>query len=196
MTRKPKNIAALILAAGESSRFGMPKQNLAYGNSTLLNHIKEQLNADFVERTFVVLGAYADEIIQECGLREDEYILFKDWKNGMGSSLAYACKTIFEKEKYDGLLITLSDLPLVSRSDYETLIRLFKDEKDIVATKSGTVLGVPSLFGYAYFDELQKLKGEKGARLLLQKHLKNVKEVANESAMIDVDTLKDYQNLS
>ena len=79
VSEKSKKIVALILAAGESSRLGKPKQNLIYGNTTMLNHIKEHLTLNFVDRTFIVLGAYAKEIINISNLHPSEVIEFKGW---------------------------------------------------------------------------------------------------------------------
>jgi molybdenum cofactor cytidylyltransferase len=107
LSEKTKNIAALILAAGESKRMGLPKQNLIFRNNTLLNITKEHLNVDIVDRTFIVLGAYADEVIQASNLGSSEHINYEGWKEGMGSSLSYACSIIFSCGKIipDFLLI-------------------------------------------------------------------------------------------
>lgn len=195
MFQTSKNIAALILAAGESKRLGTPKQNLIYMNTTLLNHIKEHLSLYFVEQTFIVLGAYAQEIIEKSNLEASEYIEFKGWKEGMGSSLSYACSRIFAENDYDGILITLSDLPLVSSSDYRKMIELFESKSDIVATKANNSLGVPAIFGSDYFDELLKTKGKKGAKSLIQKYSRKIKVYDNDRAAVDIDTLTDYSTL-
>jgi molybdenum cofactor cytidylyltransferase len=189
-------IAALILAAGESKRLGTPKQNLIYKNATLLNHIKEHLSLYFVDKTFIVLGAYAKEIRQASDLSSSEVIEFKGWKEGMGSSLSYACSRIFPKNDYDGILITLSDLPLVTGSDYRKMIELFESKSDIVATKTNNSLGVPAILGSDYFDELLQLKGEKGAKPIILNHKDQVKVFENEKAAVDIDTLTDYSDLS
>lgn len=195
MSVNSKKIVALILAAGESSRLGKPKQNLIYGNNTLLNHIKEHLTLNFVDRTFIVLGAYSKEIIRSSKLNASEVIEFDNWKEGMGSSLAYACSKIFSEKDYDGILITLSDLPLVERSDYEKMIDLFESDFDIVATKANKSLGVPAIFGAQYFNELQQIKGKKGAKPLINKYKKVAKVYKNNNAAIDVDSVSDYTKL-
>lgn len=195
MYKNSKKIVALILAAGESRRLGKPKQNLPFGNTTLLNHIKEHLTLNFVERTFIVLGAYADEIIKKSNLSSSEIIVFKGWKEGMGSSLSYACKKIFRETKYDGILITLSDLPLITKSDYLKMIDLFESSFDIVATRSNNLLGVPAIFGCAYFDELTDVKGERGAKPIIQKYIDKVKVYENKRAGSDIDTIEDISKL-
>jgi len=184
------------LAAGESKRLGTPKQNLLYKSSTLLNHIKEHLSLYFVDKTFIVLGAYTKEIRQASNLSSSEVIEFKGWKEGMGSSLSYACSRIFPKNDYDGILITLSDLPLVCDSDYREMIDLFESKSDVVATKANNSLGVPAIFGSDYFDELVQIKGEKGAKPLIMSHKDKVKVFENEKAAVDIDTLTDYSELS
>lgn len=195
MSENPKNIVALILAAGESRRMGKPKQILKYGSTTMLNHIKEHLTLKFVDRTFIVLGAYAKEIVQVSNLHDSEIIEFKGWKEGMGSSLAYACGKILSENKYDGILITLSDLPLVSNDDYGKMIELFESENDIVATKANDSVGVPAIFGREYFEELKILKGEKGAKSIIKKHPNKVIMFENEKAAFDVDTVSDFEKL-
>ena len=195
MNKKSNKLVALILAAGESKRLGKPKQNLKYKNTTLLNHIKEHLTLYFVDKTFIVLGAYAKEIIKAANLSPAEVIEFKGWREGMGSSLSYACSRILVKNDYDGILITLSDLPLVSDSDYRKMIDLFESKSDIVATKANNSLGVPAIFGSDYFDELVQIKGEKGAKCLIQKYSRKIKVYDNNRAAVDIDTLTDYSAL-
>lgn len=184
------------MAAGESRRLGKPKQNLKYGNTTLLNNIKEHLSLYFVERIFIVLGAYAENIIETSNLNVSEVIEFKGWKEGMGSSLSYACAKILNEMNCDGILITLSDLPLVSGMDYQKMFDLFNSESDIVATKANNSLGVPAIFGRDYFEELIALNGEKGAKPIINKYIQKVKVFENENASVDIDTLEDFSNLS
>lgn len=184
------------MAAGESRRLGKPKQNLKYGNTTLLNNIKEHLSLYFVERTFIVLGAYAKNIIEISNLKASEVVEFKDWEAGMGSSLSYACTQIFKEKSYDGILITLSDLPLVSGLDYQKMFDLFNSESDIVATKANNYLGVPAIFGRDYFEDLIALKGEKGAKPIINKYIQKVKVFENENASVDIDTPEDFLTLT
>jgi molybdenum cofactor cytidylyltransferase len=192
LSEQSLKIAALILAGGESKRLGTPKQNLIYKSTTLLNHIKEHLTLYFVDRTFIVLGAYANEIVKASNLTPSEIIEFKGWKEGMGSSLSYACSIIFSEKKFDGILITLGDLPLVDKTDYQKMIDLFESKNDIVATRANNSLGVPALFGSDYFDELVQIKGKKGAKPLIQKYSRKVKVYDNDRAAIDIDTVEDF----
>ncbi|WP_346857552.1 nucleotidyltransferase family protein [uncultured Draconibacterium sp.] len=196
MSEKPLKIVALILAAGESRRLGKPKQLLSYNNTTLLNHVKKQFPADLVEGPFVVLGAFAKEVRLKSALNNTEVIEFDGWKEGMGSSLAYACKQLFSKSDYDGILITLGDLPKVSQSDYRNMIALFHAPGDIVATQVNDSIGVPALFGSDYFLELMQICGERGAKSLLMRYKERITVYANPNAGFDIDTYSDYSNLN
>lgn len=196
MSTKPKKIVAVILAAGESSRLGKPKQLLPYKGTTLLNHSKEHLYPNIVEQTFIVLGAYADEIKRKCTLNDLEVIVCKNWRDGMGSSLSYACTEIFNQNEYDGILICLSDMPLVNNADYRNMIALFESENDIVATKANNKLGVPAIFGSQYFKNLIEMKGKKGAQSLIRNGKGNVKVYENRNAAVDIDTMEDYVYLN
>ena len=190
-----KKIVALILAAGESSRFGQPKQILPFRGTSLLNHIKKHLSLYFVDKTFIVLGAYRNEIMKKCHLKTSEVIEFEQWKEGMGSSLSYACSKIFMQKDYDGILITLSNIPFVEKSDYGKMMDLFKGEEDILATKATNSLGVPDIFGKRYFNELLQIKGKKGAKPLIYKYLDKVKVYNNERAAFDIDSKEDFRNM-
>lgn len=192
---KSKKIVALILAAGESNRLGKPKQLLPFGKTTMLNHIKEHLTLNFVEQTFIVLGAYAKKIKETANLSSSEIIVFEGWEEGMGSSLSFACSKILTQNNYDGILITLSDIPLVNKEDYRKMFELFYSSEDIVATKVYGSLGVPAIFGRDYFDELMHIKGAKGAKPLIQKYISKVKVIHNDRAGVDIDTLKDYSSI-
>lgn len=196
MSEKPLKIVALILAAGESRRLGKPKQLLSYNNTTLLNHVKKQFPADSVDGPFVVLGAFAKEVKLKSALNDVEVIEFDGWKEGMGSSLAYACKQLFSETDYDGILITLADLPKVSQADYQKMISLFNSPSDIVATLVTDSFGVPALFGSDYFSELMQIRGEKGAKSLLMKYKERITAYANPNAGFDIDTDADFSNLN
>jgi len=192
LSEKSKNIVALILAAGESKRLGKPKQLLMYNNTTLLDHINDQLKNTRIDKTFIVLGAYSQEIMEKCELTNADIFEFKGWKEGMGSSLAFACNRVKEITNFDGILITLSDLPLVNQKDYQNMMDLFSCSDDIVATDSGNSVGVPTILGSHYLNELILLNGKKGAKSIIHKNRRNLKIYKNRNAGIDIDTDRDY----
>ncbi len=190
-----KKYAAIILAAGASKRLGKPKQLLPYKDSTLLSHtINQLISVDSLD-VYVVLGAYADAIQLTIYSSPIKTLICKDWKEGMGKSLSYGIKEIQKQGSYDGILITLSDLPFVTSDHYKNLILKFEETQQIVITNYKTLKGVPSMISSNYFAELEKVTGDEGAKPVIQKHKKEVSEILSETPYFDVDTEESYQQL-
>ncbi|MGB5463543.1 MAG: NTP transferase domain-containing protein, partial [Aureibaculum sp.] len=85
------NIQHLLLAAGASKRMGKPKQLLAWGKETLIEHQIHVLLATN-NKVSVVLGAYSDKISEVIKKFPIEIYTNKDWENGMGTSISYGLK--------------------------------------------------------------------------------------------------------
>src|SRR4051812_32295917 len=81
------NTGIIILAAGNSSRFGSSKQLLHFNNKTLLQHaIDEAIDAG-AEPVIVVSGANADEISKDINQEQVQIVLNERWQEGMASSI-------------------------------------------------------------------------------------------------------------
>ena len=113
-----ENIAVVILAAGESSRMQQAKQLLPWGKSTLLgNAIKEAVKSNSA-KVYVVLGAKAETIQMQFTSTDVTWVLNKNWKKGMGSSISCAINYLVHlKTNYAGILIMLCDQPFID-ADY------------------------------------------------------------------------------
>jgi len=191
------NIAILILAAGESKRMGTPKQLLKWKNTTLLGHtiqVSETLNL----KTFVVLGANFEEIKNSISSRSIQILNHENWKNGLGSSIAFGVGYIFKNElDIEAILIVLADQPLINSEYLNSMISVFeKGKNQIIASsyKDGKK-GVPVLFDKIYFKELAQLSNDKGAKRLIEKYTDKVVLLNAESMVSDIDTLEDYNGL-
>ena len=192
------NIAILILAAGNSSRMGEPKQLLPWKNSILLNHSIHTATQVTNSKTYVVLGANHDLIKSKLKRDDIEILHNTNWKSGLGSSIAFGVKSIMTSEyKFDGVLIKLSDQPLIDSNYLAGLIRLFKavNNQIIASIYKSKKLGVPALFDSCYFEELSKLNQDKGAKKLITDHIDNVITVNANHLIADIDTKEDYQKL-
>src|SRR3954464_10842719 len=77
--------AALILAAGASTRMGRPKQLLPYGSGTLVSNAVMQAKLARFERVLVVIGARAELVEQSVADLGAEIVLNDEWETGMGS---------------------------------------------------------------------------------------------------------------
>lgn len=188
-------IAVVILAAGASKRLGKPKQLLPYKNGTLLSCCLDQLEQVPNLDLFVVLGAYADAIRLTIHNRTITIIDHPNWEEGMGSSLSAGVKALQQKDNYKAVIVTLSDLPFAGTEHYIRLIDACVQRGGIVVSNYGNLKGVPAIIPQRYFQELADLKGDEGAKPIVEKHKKEVSDIASETPYFDVDTDEAYQQL-
>lgn len=192
------NIAILILAAGNSSRMGEPKQLLPWKNTFLLHHTIHTAVHLKNSKTFVVLGTNHELIKPKIQHNDISIIYNKNWKLGLGSSIAFGVKSIMESEqKFEGVLIMLSDQPLIDSNYLDGLISLFKagNSQIIASVYEPEKLGVPTLFDNYYFEELSELNQDKGAKKVITVHIDHVISVNANHLITDIDTKEDYEKL-
>jgi len=190
-----QNIAVVILAAGESSRMRQAKQLLPWGKSTLLgNAIKEAVQSNS-EKVYVVLGAKAETIQKQFNATEATWILNKNWKKGMGSSISCAINYILQSNmNYDGILMMLCDQPLIDADYINKMISTFeRSNKGIVATAYKHSEGVPVLFDKKYLEDLSNLEGSIGAKQIIADNSKSVVAINPNGKEKDLDTMEAYK---
>ncbi|PKP29409.1 MAG: 4-diphosphocytidyl-2C-methyl-D-erythritol synthase [Bacteroidetes bacterium HGW-Bacteroidetes-18] len=191
------NLPIILLAAGESSRMGSPKPLLLWKGKILIEfQLKNLLSTH--QQVFVVLGANAHQIIPFINATEITVSINEDWKEGMSTSIAFAVKKVMDTIKnMDGVIITAIDQPLVDTKHLNTIIKSFKaNEKQIIVSESDNGWrGVPALFDKCYLQELAKLKGDSGAKIVVRNHSKNVQTVYAGNKLADMDTPEIYQQL-
>lgn len=188
-------IAALILAAGMSSRMGTAKQLLPYKQTTLLgwaieNAIKSEVNA-----VYCVLGANAKEITATISKHPIQIIHNTNYQKGLSSSIISGIEHI-KTLAYDATLIMLCDQPNVNSKYINTLLSEFKSKPNyIIASLYKNVKGVPAIFPKEQFPKLLNLKDDKGAKLLLNASNNSVIAIETPIDLFDIDTPEDYRNL-
>ncbi|WP_242502575.1 NTP transferase domain-containing protein [Flavobacterium anhuiense] len=192
-----QKIGIIILAAGNSSRLGRPKQLLKHKESTLLkNTISEALK---IQNSFliVVTGANHDVIEKGINLPEIKLSFNSEWVSGMSSSIVKGItELMLLNPDCEQCILSVCDQPFVTSSVFENLINQSKrTEKGIAASAYAETLGTPALFHQKYFEELLKLKGREGAKKLIKKYADDVVSVPFEKGNIDIDTEEDYQKL-
>lgn len=189
--------AIIILAAGNSSRLGRPKQLLEYKETTLLkNTVLEALK---VQNSFIILitGSNNNLIEKELKSREITISFNPDWEIGMSSSIIKGIQEVLLlNSDCESCILAVCDQPFVTNSVFENLIKEFqKTKKGIAASAYSETLGTPVLFHKKYFEELLELKGQEGAKKLIKKYADDVVSVVFEKGNIDIDTEEDYRKL-
>ena len=190
-------IPIILLAAGSSSRMGRPKQLLPWGKQTLIEHqILTLLQTG--NPVNVVLGAHSKSVIPVIKNMGSFIFHNPDWEQGMGSSIASGIVQLSKKfPAAEGVLITLLDQPLVTAGHLKKILQAFQPGKRqiIVSQTASGWKGVPVLFDKFYFEELKKLRGENGAKTVVQKHMEQVTGVYCDDIPEDMDTPESYRKM-
>ena len=191
------SIAAVVLAAGESSRMnGRVKQLLPWGEEPLLRHAIEQtLEAGF-SHVFVVLGYRADLISPAINDLPVDVIVNDRWSEGVASSVRAAVEAFPGSIK--AAIFVPSDQPGITAE----LLRRMADAyvntgRHVIYATYGGMRGQPVLFDRSLFPELLGLQGDVGGRAVLRRHPDEAMavEVEDELAGVDIDTWQDYVRL-
>ncbi|MCE6989905.1 NTP transferase domain-containing protein [Dyadobacter sp. CY323] len=187
----------VILAAGNSSRLGEPKQLLKYQNKTLIRHITETALASGFSEVIIVTGSNSERIENELNGLKCHFTYNANWAEGMGSSIAQGIHGLQSMNILSaGVILAVSDQPFVDISLFQSLIdQKTRTNAGIVASSYAGTLGTPVLFSEKYFTDLLKLSGAEGAKKLLSKFSNEVTSCPFPLGNIDIDTKEDYKNL-
>jgi molybdenum cofactor cytidylyltransferase len=191
------NIGVVILAAGSSSRMGIPKQLLEFDGITLLSHaVIEAVNSN-TNIVVVVIGTGADLIVKEIDKYKVHVVENKNWEEGMASSVRLGLNTLLQnKPEIDAVIIMVCDQPFVSSVVLNDLITTHMNSgKPITVCNYGEAIGPPTLFHRSLFNELMELKGDVGAKKIIQQHSNEVATVLFPKGSIDIDTMEDYESI-
>lgn len=176
---------------------GRAKPLLPWGEVLLIEHqIQTLLKTG--HPVVVVLGHRSDQILpvlEKYPVRASVNTL---WEDGMGSSIAHGVSQMIEEfPEASGVLITQLDQPLLTISHFENMFGSFQEgSRQIVVSKSPSGWqGVPVLFDRVYFDELQSLSGDAGARKVFRSHPQALKVLECGDILDDMDTPETYQKL-
>ncbi|MCK9563671.1 MAG: nucleotidyltransferase family protein [Bacteroidales bacterium] len=159
------SIAALVLAAGESRRFGGIKLLADIDGQPLLTHSLAVAEAVLPGRVHVVLGAHREALLPHTG--KAHVIDNPHWRQGLSSSIAAGLDAI---DDCDHVLLLLADQPEVSASALGALLdrHLTASPTGITCARYGGLLGIPAAFARRWFPALRRLAGDRGARELLR----------------------------
>ena len=188
--------AIIILAAGNSSRLGRPKQLLPYRNKTLLQVVSDAALQTPFRPVTIVLGAYKNEIAKQIHGTVN-YVFNDHWQEGMASSIAAGLAATLELSPgIQQVIIAVSDQAFISQEIFEQLHQQQQlSDKGIVASRYGKIAGTPVLFSKKYFTDLLSLKGDSGAQSILKTYPEDIETITFEKGEMDIDTEEDYKKL-
>lgn len=186
-------IGAIVLAAGGSSRLGVPKQLLTFRGETLVRRAAMAALESVCDRVVVVVGNQAQQMHREIGDLPLSVVENENWQSGISSSIRAGLEQISSQ---DGVVIRLCDQPFMTAAVLNELIDTHrKTYRAIVASTYGTTRGVPAFFAPELFNELASLTKDEGARRIIASHPEKVATVEFPQGAIDVDTPEDHKRL-
>ena len=184
-------LSVVILAAGNSSRLGRPKQLLNYRGVSLIERACRQA-LRITDRVSVVTGASAENIADALEELPVTLIHNASWQEGMGSSIVTGVNA---DTGSSGVLLMLCDQPLISDEHYMALVQCFNENpQKIIASSYKQVIGVPAIFPARFFASLQGLSGAIGARKIIQENPDSLTSIDCPQAAIDIDVEADVES--
>lgn len=191
-------VAAVVLAAGGSTRMGWPKQLLRLDGESLVRRAAKTALGSRCAVVFVVVGAHAGAVAQELDGLALTLVENPRWQDGMSSSIRVGVEALAAAQvPFDAVLITLADQPAVTSALFDRLIAAGETAPaGLVACEYAGTVGAPALFARHHFDALRELAGDRGGKALLATHAEAVARIPFPQGAIDLDTREDYERVA
>jgi molybdenum cofactor cytidylyltransferase len=147
------------------------------------------------EEVFVVVGAAAREVREELSEMNLELVEARHWERGLSESIRVGIEAVRARQPaFDAAILLPVDQPRLRPELLDALIEAFETKRPpIVACSYAGTVGAPALFSQRHFVDLVALRGDRGAKPLLESRLAEVAEIAFPEGCIDLDTPGDYE---
>jgi 4-nitrophenyl phosphatase len=189
-------VAAIVLAAGASTRFGRSKQLIDWKGKPLLAHVVDVALHTGLEPVIVVLGCEADGAYRALGDRAVQTLMNWRWEHGLSTSVQTGLSAV--PSGAAAAIFLQCDQPLISPALLQAIVNRFEETgASIVHPVHAGRRGTPVLFARRLFPELSAVTGDEGGRSLIARHAGDAATVAVDDARVlsDVDTLEDYRRV-
>lgn len=189
--QKGRRIAAVVLAAGRSTRMGAINKLIAeIGGKPLVRIAAEQALTSQAAPVIVVTGHEKEKVEAALAGLPVRFAHNPDYAEGLGSSLKAGIAAV--PKEADGAIVCLGDMPQVDAGLIDKLIAAFDPEKGalVVVPSIDGRRGNPVLWSRRFFPDLMAVQGDIGARHLIGSYAEAVVEVPlkGAAALTDVDT--------
>jgi len=192
----PNRVAALVLAAGASSRMGRPKQLLDWGGRPLVRAAAEVALAARLSPLLVVVGGAQAEVPAALAGLPLRMVANPEYAAGKSTSLRAGIAAL--DNAADAAVVLLGDQPFVTAAIVERIVAEWQSSgAAIVAPTYAGQRGNPVLFARAVFPELLAIHGDQGARGVLAADHSRIRLVVFDDPrpLADIDTPEDYERL-
>jgi len=190
-----KAVAAVVLAAGSSTRMGQNKLFLDIGGETLVRRAVRAAVLARLAPVIVVLGHEAERVRAELAGLPCVPVVNPDHARGVGTSLQAGVTRAATEAR--ALVVVLADMPFVTASMLETLVERYrKSGAPLVVSRYGEVEAPPNLFDRSLFAELLEGDAERCAKQVVRRHKHEAAVAAwPERALRDIDVPGDYEEI-
>ena len=189
-------IAAVVLAAGASSRMGRPKLTIPLDGVPMLERVLKTLRRSTVDRVVVVLGANAAELRAQVRFEGETVVVNQGFADGMSGSLRLGLGSVRDAE---AAIIVLGDQPFLLPATIDRLVAEHRASGAaiVVPTFHGN-RGNPVLFDRSIFPQIARVSGDVGAKSVVQSNASDVLEVevGDRGVLVDLDTPSDLRRES
>ena len=187
--KKSHKIKKILLAAGQSKRFGdKNKLSVMINGKPIINHILDTLVEIYDPSELIVIVGHEHKKIKNLILNKEIKILKNiNYKKGIGTSIALGTSNL--DTEIDGVMIIPADMPYINSKDLINLEKKFIELNcvKVVMPEHNSRIGNPVILPRNYFNTLKSLKDDFGARSLIRK--KDIITVKAEFGTIfDIDT--------
>ena len=188
-------ISAILLAAGQSKRMGGDNKLIKkYNKKYLINYIVGTLIKSKVDKIIIVLGFQSPKVRKITAKNEKiNFIYNKNYKSGISSSIKTGLKRVSKKNI--GFLIVQADMPLISKNIINSICYAIKNnKKEIIAPTYKGKIGNPVGFKISIIKKLNKIRGDYGAKKMIQKNKIKLAliKVRSKSILKNFNTQKDF----
>jgi molybdenum cofactor cytidylyltransferase len=185
-----KRVAALVLAAGQSTRMGSNKMMADIAGTPMIAHTVDAVLASTADPVVVVTGHQPERVREALAGRKVTFAHNPRYADGLSTSLRAGLDAL--PADVDGVIVALGDMPGVAAVHLERLIAAFDPDTgaSICVPSFNGKRGNPVLWSKAYFPEMRDIAGDVGARHLIGAHADEIKDVAMPDAGVleDLDT--------
>jgi molybdenum cofactor cytidylyltransferase len=186
-----RRFAAIVLAAGRSTRMGGPNKLVAeIGGCPLVRIVAEQALRSKARPIVVVTGHEREKVEKALHGLKLTIVHNPSFADGLSTSLRAGLAGL--PADVDGAIVLLADMPQVEADLIDRLITGFDPDKGalIVVPVIDGKRGNPVLWSRRFFPDLMALEGDVGARHLIVRYAEAVFEVPVDgtAALVDVDT--------
>jgi len=189
------------LAAGSSKRMGKAnKLLLPYQNTTLVHFSYTNFRKSQLDSHVVVTGYQYQQIENALAAENPDFVYNAKYASGMTSSIQVGIQYL--KDKADGFMIALSDMPHLTKKDYDLILTTFKknylNKTLIVVPVVNQQQGNPVVFSKELIPQILTHQNKEGCKSIIQKNNTFVKTILleNENAFNDIDEQADYFELT